>query len=207
MQRLILPAVLFFAGLFAGTSSGAIVVDQEQLQGPSELSVLNNQVAVQSFQQSAGNITGASVIVGPTPIGSVTIELYDDLDDVGNVAERLAVGTLTADPAVGFASSFVAVDFGGAVFITPSSTLFLRFSKTSLPESSNVGSFQGIINSVDQYTLGEAFINGMPAISNSNADFAFQTFTDTTAVAAVPEPSSGIFMVASGMFVACRRRR
>lgn len=204
--------MMFAAVLFTAASvlpvRADMVVDQSQLDGSILLQYMDFPNLIQSFQQDADNITGASVLIHPG-IGSgtadVTIGLYDDLPNMG--------GNLLAEGTVGDVSAgeFAMVDFGGPVSVNPGETLFLLFSGTN----STLG-FSGAQTETtppyDPYPEGIAYGTNSSNVflSFPSLDYAFETFAEGT-IQPVPEPSTlallGIGTCVAGFGASVRRRQ
>ena len=210
MPAILLPLLplLFLICCSVDVESRADIVDQEQLVGSTSFASDGGFFNVQSFQQAANNITGASVSVLNVPTGTpITIRLYGTSADTSNPNLALAQGTVVTSSTSATTPQFESVVFtGGPVSVTPGQTLFLAFEKATGPGGTvqgaqGIGGFQGSLS--NPYPDGQLFSEGT---AFANFDYAFQTFAVDPA--SVPEPSSlSLFGVWFAILMVTHRRR
>ena len=210
---MILKTPIMFAAILIASAvtipiRADIVVDQSQLDGTVLLQYSDFPNLIQSFQQDADNITGASVLIHPdfgSGTADVTIGVYDDLPNMGG--NLLGEGTVED---VG-AGEFAVVDFGGQVSVTPGETLFLLFSGTN-PTLGFAGAQTTTNPPYDPYPEGIAYGTRESGefLSFPSLDWSFETFAEGT-IQPVPEPTSlallGIGASIAGIGASIRRRR
>jgi hypothetical protein len=190
MTRTILAITVLVASLFSvAPAMATLVVDQSQLSGPYPMSTFPLSsftepyyYIAQSFQQSANNITGASVLTGYVSgyndgSADVTISLFDTLPDAGG--NLLASGTVVSVQAGNWAE----VSWP-EVAVTPNTTYYLVFS-----DANETGDAFGLAGDIgNPYPRGQVYVNDAFDDSNSDYDYAFKTFST------VPEPSTIILL-------------
>ncbi len=123
----------------------------------------------QSFQQSAGNISGGGFLLGAGGSGSdtFTIGVYS-AEPSANPGSLLASGTATGTP-----GNWVDA-FWNPINVAPNATLYLGITSTT---SSNFTSTYTVYNS---YPLGAIGIGGY-VYNNYYVDLGFRTYSDDSA--------------------------
>jgi hypothetical protein len=177
----------------------AEVVDQANLFGPGATGA---DVAIQSFIQAAGNISGAygevwlpavinNTTTGQIP-GSMAVAIWDSLPDALG-ANRIAYGIAPFVPVnSGTFASFEA--HWSPVVVNPGQSYFLV--STYLPlgtESATIG--RRI--SPNSYAAGAGFLKQFPTspYTAQDFDYTFRTFQDNQFASAVPEPAEWMLLI------------
>jgi hypothetical protein len=187
MRKLVLFVLVLS---LAGACQSAIIVDQSQLDNSSYMANFFQTDLAQSFQQTNGNIAGASIFLCCSgSSGDVTIALWDALPNAGG--SMLASGTKnSAEVGSGWADVF-----WSPVAIIPNTTYYLVF--TSNADLGIAGSES------DSYPSGQVYANAgylpFPAY-----DYTFKTYAEVGEAA--PEPAS-LLLVAGGLAAALLIRR
>lgn len=165
-------------------------LDQNQAEASLPIAGLFQTGLAQSFQTTAGTITGAGAMLRQTEeAGPITISLWDALPTQGGV--KLAEGV-----ARGLGSTWVDT-FWNPVQAVAGKTYFLVFT-SDIP-------YFVLAGSDDVYKPGMAYANDYTAFSQY--DYAFRTYAGPTTVPPpVPEPATAAMMLA-GLFILSRVRR
>jgi hypothetical protein len=180
----------------------AEVIDQANYSGPGSSGA---DVAIQSFKQAAGNISGAygevrlpaivnnSIYTSTIP-GSMAVAIWDSLPDVAG-ANRIAYGIA---PFVPFNSGVFALASFEAhwspVVVNLGQSYFLV--STYLPLGTENASFDRRI-SPNFYLGGSAFLRQFSTSPYTAYDFdyTFRTFQDNQFASAVPEPAEWMMLI------------
>jgi hypothetical protein len=176
--------------LVGSCSHAGVVLDQQQLSGPTYMAAFSQTDLAQSFQQAYSNVAGAGIQLqsGVGTTGDITIALYDNLPNAG--------GTLLANgTALGASAGSWADVFWTPVSVVPNTTYYLVFTTNQA---------MGIAgDTTNPYSRGQVYANpGYEAFPQY--DYAFRTYADD---ASVPEPSS-FLLLAAGIagLIALKRR-
>jgi hypothetical protein len=147
----------------------------------------------QSFQQSAGNISGGGFLLGSywgNGTETFTIGVYS-ADPSVNPGSLLASGTVT-----GTSGNWVDA-FWNPINVAPNTTLYLGIT------SATYSYFATTYSSGNTYALGSVSSSGT---ANTNFDLGFRTYSDDSA--SVPDSGSTLVMMAGSVLglVAIGRR-
>ncbi len=172
--------------IMATRALAAVIIDQNQPNGPVYMAGFSQPDLAQSFQQANDNISGSGILLqsGVGVSDLVTISLWDALPSAGGSMLASASG-------LGTAGSWVDV-FWSPVSVVPDTTLFLVFTSAE-----NTLGIAGDIS--DPYSRGQTYAN-LGYSPFPHFDYAFRTYAESGA-AGVPD-TTGTFALVGLAFLA-----
>ena len=203
MGKLKVLAATAIGGLaMSGSVLAATVIDQNQDNHPTVLALISSGGIAQSFQQAAGNISGAGIFLSINGLGpaAITLGLWDTPPEQGGT--ELARGHDAT-----YANDHWFDVFWNPVAIAANHTYYLVITQDFITNYGIAGS------TANPYSHGNAFANGYS--NPANLDYAFRTYAETNFTPpapanapVVPEPASwGLMILGFGTAGAALRRR
>jgi len=195
MRKRLVGAVASLVFLGAPAVASTVIDQNQPLVSGAFASLNSTNSVVQSFQQSATNISGAGIFLhslSGTFNQTVTLSLWSGLPTSG--------GTLITSGSATTSNAGWLDVFWNPMAVDAAATEYLVMS---------VGSPSYVVayGAGDPYTSGVATYNGN--VLNPAYDLTFRTYSDTSFTAAVPEPSTWAMMILGfcGLgFLAYRRK-